>query len=361
MYERGINSLILARSIAGKAGIENHKYYVRSSELEAHAHFLQGNLDKAENILLEFSEHENESKETMRTLSFGGLRLLGDVYKQRADSGEQAYYHKAIGAYRKAINASTTKVDAKLYYMLGSSLLKNGTVLEASKVLAQAIALQPDDSHINNNLGVALYQLGRKDEAQKLIERSIKLNDGCHARFNLGAFLDECGEVRAAARHFRHAIRMCRKAKEDGDPEAIAEAEIQLRLAKVIVKDPRGNYDAAVALYKDALRSLRSSSNTIAVANALGGLGSLLSDLERHAEAIEVIYEHMELRSLEGNETRLQARIDYGNSLLRAGQLREAKNQYEIVLKGAPNHPTAFNNLGVVAYRQKKFEEAMSW
>jgi tetratricopeptide (TPR) repeat protein len=361
MYERGIESLHLARSMASRAGVENHEVYVRSSELEAHAYFLQGDLEKAEKILLEFFYRETGNGHIKRKLTFRGLRLLGDVYKQRADSGEQDFYHMAIGAYRKAINATTAKVDGKLYYMLGSSLLKNGTVLEASQVLAQALALQPDDSHINNNLGVALYQLGRKDEAQKLIERSIKIDDGCHSRFNLGAFLDECGEVRAAARHFRHAIRMCRKARKDGDLEAIAEVEIQLRLAKTIVKDPHGNYDAAVALYKDALRHFRSASNTNAIANTLSELGSLLSELERHTESIEFMYESMELRTSQDNETRLQARIDYGNSLLRAGHLREARNQYEIVLKGAPHHPTVFNNLGVVAYREQDFKGAMEW
>ena len=47
--------------------------------------------------------------------------------------------------------------------------------------------------------------------------------------------------------------------------------------------------------------------------------------------------------------------------MLYAGRLKEAKDQYEIVLKAAPTYVTAFNNLGVVAFRSKKFKEARMW
>ena len=57
---------------------------------------------------------------------------------------------------------------------------------------------------------MAYFHLNRREEAQKLIERSVKLDDGCMSRFNLGTFLYESRQYEAATSHFRHALRLCR-------------------------------------------------------------------------------------------------------------------------------------------------------
>ena len=361
-YDEGIRLFRLANEISADSSISNPVIFVRSLELEANTYFVMGDNISAKNILLRFFSTDGKPvPNATKTLSYHGIRLLGDVYKKEADSGQVEVYEKAIFVYRAAVESASDGGDADLHYVLGSSLLNNASYEEASKVLGHAFALNPENSHICNNLGVALYKLGRLEEAQNLIERSVKLNDGCHARFNLGAFLEENGQPRSAARHFRHAIKLCRRAKNAGDASAIDEADIQLRLAKAIQQNPHGKLGAAIALYKSALRHIRYKSDSLATSNALADYASLLSHVGRHDEAIENMYEALELRANENNETRLQSRVDYGNILLHAGKLEEAQLQYEIVLKGAPNHATAFNNMGVVAYRKENFDEAIQW
>ena len=150
------------------------------------------------------------------------------------------------------------------------------------------------------------------------------------------------------------------------------EADIQVRLANSLRKDAR-KLPEALALYK-VLKSLKAvvlpdnsekpviAAHEMQLGAVLAEIGDLLISLDRHLEAIDVIYESMQIEAKNGdNSTRLKSRIDYGNALLYAGRLNEAKDQYEIVLKAAPTYVTAINNLGVIAYRSRKRKEAIAW
>ncbi len=85
----------------------------------------------------------------------------------------------------------------------------------APESLAQAIhqyervlELAPDwiDAHINR--GVALYQLGRVDDAKAAFLTAVQLDplNGI-SRYNLGCVLEEQGEVEDAIRHLRRAAK----------------------------------------------------------------------------------------------------------------------------------------------------------
>merc|ERR1711871_109079 len=369
-YNRSKEMFVLANEISHRPGIIiDDELKVLSSEFIAKNDFAFGDVQNAISRLVDLKT---------KGLSWGGYRVLGDIYKQEADGGKQGYYKDAISSYRTAIKLlNGSGVNADLYYMLGSTLLSDGQHSEAAKSLRSAMSLQPNNSHVLNNLGVAYFHLNRRAEAQKLIELSVKLNDGCMARFNLGTFLFESRQFRSAAKHFRHALRLCREARQSGDEEAMDEASVQVQLAQALRKDPKMVYEA-LALYRDALKRIRfrgrkhnddgnepspaRTAHEMQVANLLSEIGDILVSLERYTEALDAIYEAMQMRRKHGdNVTRIKSRIDYGNALLYAGRLNEAKDQYEIVLKAAPTYSTAFNNLGVIAYRSRKFKEAIKW
>jgi tetratricopeptide (TPR) repeat protein len=72
----------------------------------------------------------------------------------------------------------------------------------------QVIDLTPGwvDAHIN--LGVALYQMGRADEARAEFLSAVELDplNGI-SRYNLGCVLEEQGEIDEAIEHLRRAVR----------------------------------------------------------------------------------------------------------------------------------------------------------
>jgi tetratricopeptide (TPR) repeat protein len=72
----------------------------------------------------------------------------------------------------------------------------------------RALELAPDwiDAHINK--GVALYQMGRIDEAKDAFFTAVQLDplNGI-SRYNLGCVLEEQGEIDEAIRHLRRAAK----------------------------------------------------------------------------------------------------------------------------------------------------------
>jgi len=79
---------------------------------------------------------------------------------------------------------------------------------QAVESYRQALELAPEwiDAHIN--LGVALYQLGRTEEARAEFACAVRLDplNGI-SRYNLGCVLEEQGEIDEAIDHLRRAAR----------------------------------------------------------------------------------------------------------------------------------------------------------
>jgi tetratricopeptide (TPR) repeat protein len=79
---------------------------------------------------------------------------------------------------------------------------------QAVEKYRQVLDLTPEwvDAHIN--LGVALYQMGRADEARAEFLTAVQLDplNGI-SRYNLGCVLEEQGEIDQAIDHLRRAVR----------------------------------------------------------------------------------------------------------------------------------------------------------
>ena len=79
---------------------------------------------------------------------------------------------------------------------------------ESAELAREAIKLDPYLPELHNNLGGALAELGRMDEAESAIRNAIRLQpDLAEARFNLGVILASRGDTDAAMSQWRDAIR----------------------------------------------------------------------------------------------------------------------------------------------------------
>merc|ERR1711881_552764 len=90
-YNRSVDIFTLSRKIASKPEVNDEKLQILSSEFIAKNEFATGDLEKAKNRLLELES---------QGLTWGGYRLLGDIYKQEANEGNVQLYKDAISSYR---------------------------------------------------------------------------------------------------------------------------------------------------------------------------------------------------------------------------------------------------------------------
>jgi tetratricopeptide (TPR) repeat protein len=182
-----------------------------------------------------------------------------------------------------------------VWQLLGVALRRQGK--DALPALERAATLSPDDAGAHNNLGNALGQLGRLDDAVASYRRALALKpDFAEAHNNLGNSLQGLGQLEAAAASYRRALQL----KPDY-PEAyhnLGDALTHL-----------GLLDEAVASYRRAL--LLSPDFAEAhhnLGNVLRGLGQLEDAVQSYRRALEITPELAQAHSNLGIALRLQGR-----------------------------------------------------
>ena len=81
--------------------------------------------------------------------------------------------------------------------------------MQAIKVNQASIALSPQDAEAHNNLGTALQDLGRLDEAEASYREAIALKpDYAAAYYSLGVTLKELSRLDEAETSYREAIAL---------------------------------------------------------------------------------------------------------------------------------------------------------
>jgi protein O-mannosyl-transferase len=223
---------------------------------------------------------------------------------------------------------------------LGNALRQIGRLDEAITHYQNALLIRPDYAEPHNNLGSILGQLGRTDEAIAQFQMALQINpDFAEARYNLGnAFLRK-GKVDEAITYFQEALQ----SKPD-----FAEAHNKLGNAL----QQRGRLDEAIAHYQKALEirphfagaqndlawclatcaetSLRNGNKAVELArqaNALTGgenpvilhtLAAAFAEAGRFPEAVETAQYALRLAGAQSN-TRLAGQLQSEIKLYQAG------------------------------------------
>ncbi|TLS75312.1 tetratricopeptide repeat protein [Mariprofundus erugo] len=93
--------------------------------------------------------------------------------------------------------------------MLGIVYAQTGRLPESLPALQQAVALNPEDAGMHNNLGNAQRQLGRLAEAEVSCRKAVELSPGyADAHNNLANVLQELGRLPEAKAAYRQAIAL---------------------------------------------------------------------------------------------------------------------------------------------------------
>jgi tetratricopeptide (TPR) repeat protein len=199
-----------------------------------------------------------------------------------------------------------------------------------------AIAAAPSNSSAHNNLGIALKDLGRTDEAIACYHKALALNPNLTmAHTNLGIALRAQGKVDEAIACFHKAIAL--------NPN-VPQAHNSLGTALLA----KGKVDEAIAEYQKAIAldsKLAGAHNSLG--NALLGKGQVEEAIKCYQTAIELDSQYAHPHN------------GLGNALKRKGQVDEAIKCYHKAIALDPKYANAHFNLGVTLYQQRKVDGAI--
>jgi Flp pilus assembly protein TadD len=218
---------------------------------------------------------------------------------------------------------------------LGVALVDKGRFDEAIENYYKAIQIDPNSADTLNNLGFALAAKGRFDEAIENYRKAIQIKPNSAITLdNLGMALVDKGRFDEAIENFHKAIQI--------DPNP-ADALNNLGFALAAT----GRFDEAIENYRKAIQINPNS------ADKLNNLGFALATKGRFDEAIENYYKAIQI-----NPNSAITLDNLGMALANKGQLDEAIENYRKAIQIKPNYAEAHYNLGVALGMLGRLDEA---
>jgi len=230
---------------------------------------------------------------------------------------------------------SSTRMRAITETNLGTALYEAGRLDEAIGRYEKAVALQPDYAPAYNNLGVTLRAKGQVDAAIAAYERGLQLEgDYPDLHYNLANALLAQNRADEAAAHLARSVA--------GEPDSAANHN---NLGSALAE--KGQLEAAVREFRAAIAL--DPASVLAHRN----LGNALSGLGRTADARQALERAVALAPTDAD-----ANYDLGSLLLEAGAHAEAATRFRAALSARPRDPRTLNNLGIALASQGQLGEA---
>jgi tetratricopeptide (TPR) repeat protein len=234
-----------------------------------------------------------------------------------------AAYDTAVGIWRDAV--LNQPADAMSHYNLGVALLDENRPQEAIRAFESTLRIEPDHTKALDNLGMALERVGRPADAVAPLEEALRIDpDDAVAHNNLGSVLIAVGRAPEAITHLERALALM------GDqPRAIVYANLGRALAAT------GRPEEALARLEEAGRLGPDDPEVQSVlADALLQAGQAERAVEHYRRAI----------ARQPGEEALHNNLAI--ALLELGQMPDAVAELERAIRLKPDHADARFNLG---------------
>ena len=196
--------------------------------------------------------------------------------------------------------------------------------------IARRLGDRRREGHALNNMGGALQELSRFDEAITAHQRAASAYQETGDRHAEGAALNNLGVALKGARRFEEAITVHQEAaaiyQETGDRHAEGTALNNLGIALKRVR----RFDQAIAACQEAAAILMESGDRHGEGNALNNLGGALQESGRPEEAISAYQCAVLILRETGDQYALGVTLNnLGGNLREVGRLDEAVTTYE--------------------------------
>jgi tetratricopeptide (TPR) repeat protein len=223
------------------------------------------------------------------------------------------------------------------FLIAANALCARGQPAVAILIYSKLLAAEPNNASAHNNMGLALQQLGRVEEALRCHQRALALSpDMAEADAGLGNACRVLGRLEEAARHYLNAV-----AVRPGYAAAHNDLAGVLHML--------GHTDDAISHYQYALSAQPDYPDAhYNLANILGGLGRREQAIEHYAKAIEL------------RPAFAEARNNMGNLLQALGRYEQAVEQYETAVGLKPGYADAYHNLGKAHFALNHYEAAIA-
>ena len=221
---------------------------------------------------------------------------------------------------------------------LGFALLQQGRVEDAQQLYAAAVQRQPNRAETRINYANALTATGRFDEAVAQLAAALRLEpDNLEAHNNFGITLAQSGRIAEAIPHFERAIQL---------KPAFADSHRNLGLALA----QAGRTDEALAQLAESVR-LQPRDPV-----ARDFYGFALLKLHRLPEAIRELEAAL---NFDPQSARVHNHL--GLALSQSDRLAEGRTHLAQAVQLAPDDPTMQNDLGVAIASLGRVDEALPY
>lgn len=282
-------------------------------------------------MVIQFSG-QNELSSCPETAS--PMSLVEALFAQAIDHHQNNRLDQAEAAYGAILAEHPGHADS--LHLRGVIACQRGRHLEAVGLIEQAIALNGGVAAYHSNLGVALRELERGEEAEAAFRKALALApDYAEAWCNLGTVLEEKG-------YFAESEAACRRALafRPDYPEAY------LNLGGALKGQKR--YEEAAENYRQAIAL------SPRYAKAHGGLGVVLKELGEADLALQSFG-----RSLMIDPLVPETHLNLSNLLRAHNRYEEALGAAEETLRLKPDSPLAHLCLGNALDAMGRYEEAV--
>ncbi len=202
--------------------------------------------------------------------------------------------------------------------------LQGGDPAAAAEYIAKAIRLDPRDTSFRNNLGTALTELGRLDEAVASFEEALSLDPSSAMAHHL------LGEARLKQENYAEAAALASKAISLNPEYAEAYNNLGIALqAQSHITPARSAFEQAIAIQPN-------------YAAAHSNLGNLFQEQENLGEA-EAAFR----KAISIHQNSPSTHNNLGNTLYKQGRLAEAIASYERALALDPDYKNTAYNLSI--------------
>jgi tetratricopeptide (TPR) repeat protein len=212
---------------------------------------------------------------------------------------QASHWRNTITLFKNAVKV--TENNYKALNNLGAALIDKGKPDEALLYFAEALRINPQKTGARNNLANMLFLQGKPDEAVFHYNEILKFNpQKTDARNNLANVLSAQGKLDEAVLHYKEAINI--------NPEYV---DAHYNLANVL--SFQGKLDEAVLHYKEAIKI---------------------------------------------NPEYVKAHYQLGKILINQGKMKQAMFHFAKTIKISPDYAEGYNQIGLILAEQGKYNKA---